>query len=63
LPVRARYRFFVDLYSSTATAANLNGGQVAGEYVGSFAYEFDENGQLVSVQYTLFLPLIDAGSR
>ena len=57
LPVRAAYRFFVDLYSTSAVATYA-GPTPEGEYLGSFAYEFDENGALISNQNTLFLPVI-----
>ena len=42
LPVRARYRLFVDLYSATATgAATSDSQQAAGEYLGSFTFVVD----------------------
>lgn len=57
LPVRAAYRLFVDVYSSSATAATtMNANQ--GSYLSSFEYEFDANGQLVNGPNMLFLPLV-----
>ena len=62
LPVRASYRFLVDLYYNTVNAAAI-GGQPAGDYLGTLVYEFDENGQLVGSNNAIFLPLIAAGRR
>ncbi len=56
LPVRAGYRIFVDLYSTSAAAAMSD--DSVGEYLGSFHYELDENGQLADLPSTLFLPLM-----
>lgn len=56
LPVRAKYRFFVDLLASGVTAAGS--GATGDIHLGSFAYAFDENGQLVSGSNTLFLPFV-----
>lgn len=44
LPVRARYRFFADLYSAASvTAATGAGQQALGEYLGSFTFVVDPN--------------------
>lgn len=44
LPVRARYRFFADLYSTASVAAATGTGQQAlGEYLGSFTFVVDPN--------------------
>jgi len=58
LPVRAQYRFFIDLYAVNAAAAN-DGSPQAGEYLGSFDFTLDEAGQPVTASNTLFLPLIN----
>lgn len=58
LPVRAQYRFFVDLYSAGAAAATLDGGAPVGDYLGRFEYTLDADSPL-SGQHMLFLPLIN----
>ncbi|MBX3010838.1 MAG: hypothetical protein KF832_04990 [Caldilineaceae bacterium] len=58
LPVRARYRIFVDLYHTVATTAQNGSATDVETYLGSFTYEFDENGQLVTPQTKIFLPLV-----
>jgi len=58
LPVKAAYRFFVNLYSTNAAAANADGVGVAEEYLGSFEYEFTADGQLVGRSNMLFLPVV-----
>ena len=58
LPVRAAYRFFVDLYSTGIVAAQRDSAPVSEEYLGRLVYEFAADGQLVGVQNTLFLPLV-----
>ncbi len=60
LPVRAQYRFFVDLYSTSVTAAAANNQAESGEhYLGSLVYVFDEADQPVSAAHRLFLPLVN----
>lgn len=58
LPVRARYRLFVDLYSGSAHAAQAGQPAKAG-YLGSFTYEFDEAGHPLNALNAIFLPLIN----
>lgn len=58
LPVRARYRLFVDLYSGSAHAAQAGQHAKAG-YLGSFTYEFDEAGHPLNALNAIFLPLIN----
>lgn len=56
LPVRARYRLFVNLYGvpTGVVAARPTGGQL----LGALGWEFDENGNLVESSGRLFLPLV-----
>ena len=56
LPIRSRYRLFVDLYGATTTAvaASPHGDQL----LGTLRWEFDENGNLVESSGRLFLPLV-----
>lgn len=55
LPLRARYRLFVNLYGipATITAADAQ----AGALLGTLGWEFDENGELVDSRVQFFLPL------
>ncbi len=59
LPVRTQYRFFVDLYAVSATAAMTDNATQEGEYLGSFAYTLDASEPLASSATQLFLPLIN----
>ncbi len=58
LPARAAYRFFVDLYSTSAAAASPADPAQAEQYLGTFVYEVDPDAQLLDLQNRLFLPLI-----
>lgn len=58
LPVRARYRFFVELYTASARPAQGGGPHAKAGYLGSFTYEFDEAGQPITAINAIFLPLI-----
>jgi hypothetical protein len=55
LPVRARYRLFVNLYAlpTTVTAAD----SAAANLIGVLSWEFDENGNLITSRQ-VFLPLV-----
>ncbi|MBX3011479.1 MAG: hypothetical protein KF832_08215 [Caldilineaceae bacterium] len=56
LPVRAQYRIFVDLFSSTASAASIDNGDEL--FLGTFLLEFSASGELISKSHIHFLPLI-----
>ena len=58
LPIRARYRFFVELYTASARPAQAGGQHAKAGYLGSFTYEFDEAGQPITAINAIFLPLI-----
>jgi hypothetical protein len=56
LPVQARYRIFVDLFSSTVTAT---GGAASGEqYLGSVVLELDPMADPAAPGQRIFLPSV-----
>lgn len=57
LPVKAAYRFFVNMYSTNAAAADADSVGAAEQYLGSFEYEFNADGELVGHPNMLFLPV------
>ncbi len=59
LPIRVKFRIFVDLFSSSASAAGSNGGN--GTYVGSLVLTFDPNATPVGSGQQIFVPLVTNG--
>ncbi|MBX3009912.1 MAG: hypothetical protein KF832_00345 [Caldilineaceae bacterium] len=55
LPVRARYRIFVDLYG---VRTSVIAAAPPAELLGTLQWEFDEEGNLITTPIQLFLPLI-----
>ncbi|MBX3015408.1 MAG: hypothetical protein KF832_28065 [Caldilineaceae bacterium] len=55
LPIRTRYRIFVDLYGQTVNAASSTN---ATRLIGTLSWEFDEAGNVVGRDMRLFIPLV-----
>jgi predicted outer membrane repeat protein len=59
LPVRARYRIFVNLYGfpTTSALATDSADRTAANLISILGWEFDENGNLIANSRQIFLPL------